>query len=141
MGIRERLREAMEAEVEVTPPEGEEPREPTAHELVYQIKADAVVEQFTNHPGRNSDGELQIGSPAGQVTFRQIETRVVDDVAVVDIWLGGPLDGEPDYRLINPPMLAEDPAGPVLIAGRRYREDPIAAIAEVLAHRGKGTGR
>lgn len=49
-------------------------------------------------------------------------------------------DGDPHYRIFNPPLLAEDPAGPVVVDGRRYRLDPVMAVAEVIARHRAGRG-
>lgn len=46
--------------------------------------------------------------------------------------------GDPHYRIFSPPLLAEDPAGPVAVDGRRYRLDPVTAVAEVIARHRAG---
>lgn len=53
---------------------------------------------------------------------------------------GGEVEGgDPHFRIFNPPTLVEDPAGPVHHNGRRYREDPLAALAEVIGMNGGAT--
>jgi hypothetical protein len=47
-----------------------------------------------------------------------------------------------NYRIVNPPTLVEDPAGDVIGGdGRRYRHDPLAAVAEVIGSLGGARGR
>lgn len=56
------------------------------------------------------------------------------DLEWVEVFLGGqPEGGDPHFRLFNPPTLAEDPAGDIERNGRRYREDPLLAVAQVVA--------
>lgn len=53
---------------------------------------------------------------------------------------GGEVEGgDPHFRIFNPPLLVEDPAGPVERNGKRYREDPLAALAEVIGMNGGAT--
>lgn len=63
--------------------------------------------------------------------------KVTSDGDHVDVWLtGAPPDGEPSYRIVNPPLLAEDLAAPT-----GYREDPMLALAQVLAANGGASRR
>jgi len=78
---------------------------------------------------RTRYGEVQIGT-----------VTVVTDAEGLDrieVWLrGATQSGDPHFRIYNPPLLAEDATGPVEVNGRRYREDPVTAVAEVIARHG-----
>lgn len=138
--IREQIAAVWESEVESGRADRRKPGEknPAAmaaqtirERRVCQIKADAVKQQFDDHPGKNGDGVLSVRTAQGEATIHRVEATTVDGVACVDVWTSNGLD--PNYRLINPPMLVEDPAGSVFLRGRRFREDPIGAVAEVIA--------
>lgn len=117
--------------------------------VVRQIKARIVAQRFADHPGKNTDGVLSIqpsGSDQtvaiGQVTYSQQD----DTVPYVDVYTAGPtVGGDPHFRIINPPTLVEDPNGDIVVTSkapngktvtRKYREDPVAAIAEAIAGQG-----
>lgn len=117
--------------------------------VVRQIKARIVAQQFADSPGKNTDGVLSIqpsGSDQtvaiGQVTYGQAD----DDVPYVDVYTAGPtVGGDPHFRIINPPTLVGDPNGDIEVTStprggktvtRRYREDPLGAIAEAIAGQG-----
>lgn len=82
-------------------------------------------------------GGVPVPTRAGTpVVIRRVEQSTVNGVTCLEVWVDTN-QGEPHYRFINPPLLVRDPAGPVERNGRRYREDPLAALAEVIArHRG-----
>lgn len=140
MSVREQIQEAWESEADghgklVHAVPGKKPSVVAAQAIrerrVCQIKADAVKRQFEKHPGRNRDGVLAINTSQGDAEIHRIEVTETDGVACVDVWLSN--GAEPEFRLVNPPILVEDPAGPVALRGRKYREDPVAAVAEVVA--------
>ena len=55
----------------------------------------------------------------------------------VEVYAGGVTEGgDPHYRIFNPPSLVPDPNGEVEAHGQRWREDPLAALAEVVAQHG-----
>lgn len=76
-----------------------------------------------------------------------------DCPAHIEVWVGDPVGNDPHYRIFNPPVLVEDPRGSIVkevsgrsgqLARRRYRVDPVAAVAEALALNGgarRGGGR
>lgn len=49
----------------------------------------------------------------------------------VEIWTS-PDGAQPDYRIFNPPTLVRDAQGTVDVGGTLHREDPLAAISEVI---------
>lgn len=67
----------------------------------------------------------------------------------VEVWLAGDAEGSyqetyerpPDYRIENPPTLVEHGAGDLEIRGRRFRADPLQALAEVIATLGGARGQ
>lgn len=92
---------------------------------------------------------LAVPTPRGTVHIDRAEV-VEDGVrSYVDVWLTGSTEnGERNYRIVNPPLLVPDPTGEHIGAdGQRYRYDPAAAVAQVIADFGgarsdkKGRGR
>lgn len=90
---------------------------------VARRRARAVAEAWTET--RDTAGRVFVGGvPMGHV--EEIDGGV-------EIWTGAKA-GAPDYRIFNPPTLVSDPAGDILSEthGKRYREDPLAAVAELI---------
>jgi len=55
----------------------------------------------------------------------------------VEVHMGGQVEGgDPHFRIENPPTLVSDPAGDIELATGRYRHDPLAALAELVAQYG-----
>jgi hypothetical protein len=70
----------------------------------------------------------------GGVTIVSVQLgRQSDGQSYVDVVADRPASGDPLFRIINPPLLVADPAGEIEHGGRRYREDPLGALAETLA--------
>lgn len=74
----------------------------------------------------------------GEVTLTGLTGRTDGEGnAWVEVYAQGDVEaGDPHFRIVNPPTLVEDPQGPVELDGRRYREDPLAALAEVIGRHG-----
>lgn len=78
---------------------------------------------------RTSYGEVEIASI--------VERTDAEGISYVEVYLRGQTEsGDPHFRIYNPPLLAEDPAGDIEVSGRKYREDPVQAIAEVVGRNG-----
>lgn len=76
-------------------------------------------------------------TPSGTVVLNDV--RVVSSPTggdVVEIHADSPENGDPEFRVINPPRFVPDPAGDVIIGGQPFREDPLAALAHVVAQHG-----
>lgn len=88
-----------------------------------------------------ADGAIYaVPTPQGEVHICEVTRQQDGPAAWVEVKLHGETQGgDPVFRIFNPPMLAEDPAGPIEINGRRYREDPIAAVAQVVGSLGGAT--
>lgn len=72
-----------------------------------------------------------------EVHLARITYHEDGDAAWVEAWAAGAAVGtDPHFRIYNPPTLVPDPAGPVTRDGRRFRNDPLAAVAEVVASLG-----
>jgi hypothetical protein len=70
----------------------------------------------------------------GQVRIGAAVSRVVGGTGCVEIWMEGqPPTDAPAFRIFNPPLLVADPKGDILCGGRTYRQDPVAAVAELIA--------
>lgn len=105
---------------------------------VRDIRAKAVKDAFDNHRGKNERGELTIRSrKGGEVTLTNVKYVEYDGVSCVEIW-GDDGAVSPSYRIFNPPTLVEDGLGDVEVRGKKYREDPLGALAEVLASNSAG---
>lgn len=72
----------------------------------------------------------------GTVRIDRLEVHADEGRSWVDVWADGAEGGDPHFRIVNPPLLVEDPGGPVVIGGRTFREDPLAAVAEAIASNG-----
>lgn len=110
-----------------------------------QAKAEVLTTEWDNFAGKNMEGSASFSTRQGVVTIGAMRHRPAEkatELDSVEVWLGSGSAGPPAWRLINPPTLVPDPAGNIIIAERttpshtihrRYREDPLAAVAEFLA--------
>lgn len=114
-----------------------------ALQAIARAKAKEVGSRWDSFLGKNMDGvaSFQTRSGAAQIGgIRHVEN--VDNLDSVEVWIG-PQVGPPAYRLINPPMMVPDATGSEIITEydpvrqknilRRFRVDPLQAIAEVIA--------
>lgn len=59
------------------------------------------------------------------------------EVPYVEIFLAGQSTTQaPAFRIFNPPTLVADPSGPEVVGGQRYRLDPMATLARIVADNG-----
>lgn len=73
----------------------------------------------------------------GTVHFRSIKEKKKGNVTWVEVRLEGETQGgDPNFRIVNPPALVPDPLGGIEINGQKFRHDPEAALAEVIADLG-----
>lgn len=69
-------------------------------------------------------------TPGGVVTITDMVYREdPSGVACIEVNTADGQGAPPHFRIFNPPILAPDPAGDIEIGGRRYREDPVRAVA------------
>jgi len=74
---------------------------------------------------------------AGTVHIASVDFGKEGEVEWVDLTLAGQTEGgDPSMRIYNPPTLVSDPLGDIEVRGKRYRRDPLAALAELAAHHG-----
>jgi len=100
----------------------------------------------------NKIGALQAQSTIDAFNDRLAEVAPDDNVCIndvkvysvtpishngVEIYLS-PNGDVPEYRIFNPPYLTRDPLGDVEVRGRKYREDPLAAMISIIKSHGKG---
>ncbi len=74
-----------------------------------------------------------------EVVLERVEFRTdeVSGVSYLDVSVGGdPEGGDPHFIVVNPPTLIQDPQGEHVAHGERWRVDPLAALAEVVASNG-----
>lgn len=110
-----------------------------------QAKAQVLTEKWDTHPGKNLEGLLSFTTPNGHVAIggiNRVPATTDTELDSVEVWVGGPAEGAPTWRIINPPTLVADPLGDINVVEtlpggktlvRKYREDPIQALAEFLA--------
>lgn len=106
-------------------------------------RASIVAESWANFGGRNRKGTASFNVKGTAIHVSNIEFCEEDgDIpSCVLIWTGGN-SVSPQYKLINPPILVEDPQGDVELQeetdkgdfkSTRYREDPIKAVIDSIA--------
>lgn len=77
---------------------------------------------------------VRVRTVHGDISIARIEDG---PDGTVNVFLDGETQsGEVHFRIVNPPTLALDPSGDIELHGQRYREDPLAAIAEAIAMHG-----
>lgn len=113
---------------------------------VREIKARLLERDFKDHPNRNPRGELTLRTSRGDVSIASVTFGDTDDVTYVDVLTTGVTENDdPHFRIINPPSMVDDPGGDVVVTKtmpdgrvvtRRFREDPLTAIAEAVASQG-----
>lgn len=89
-----------------------------------EYRAQEIVDQFDELQAADPESDIVAH---GGVNFRRVEYLTDGGVA---IWLG--LTVRPQRRIFNPPNLMLDPTGDILIGTRRFRLDPLGAIAQVI---------
>jgi hypothetical protein len=94
-------------------------------------------------------GQLSTRTIGGQVRIRTIRFVEADGTTPAHVEVTSTGGRFTRFRIFNPPTLVPDPAGPITkenrdllgrTSVRRYRYDPVAAIAAVIASEG-GAGR
>lgn len=98
--------------------------------------ADRVAAVLAAVPKIDPAVPLEVHVPSGTVAFTLIRGGSGDGQKWIEANVAGPAGGDPAFRVVNPPALVPDPAGEVEISGVRYRNDPLAALAEVIAGNG-----
>lgn len=103
--------------------------------------ASRVAEEWNAHQGKAMDGSYRTVVGGVDVLVRDIRYGEDENgVAWVDVWTGN--TSRPAFRIMNPPTLVQDSRGPIAIREEtpegtvrivRHREDPVEAIAEVVA--------
>lgn len=122
--------------------------QPTAAEAlqaVSRLKADEVATRWNEFTGKDMNGVATFHTPQGESRIGGIRHHSdPSGLDSVEVWVG-PQVGSPTYRLINPPLMVADPAGSEIVTEtqpggrilvRRFRVDPLHAIAAVIAARG-----
>lgn len=84
---------------------------------------------------------IDVDTPRGTVRVVAVGDRQDEGgQRYLEIMVDQPAGGDPHFRIFNPPLLVPDPAGETSMGPRRYRRDPLAAVAMVIASHG-GTRR
>jgi hypothetical protein len=100
-------------------------------------RAARMVAAWSKRGGKKG-GVFATRTRGGEVHLEDVSAREdANGQVCVDVTLAGTTEGgESHFVVYNPPLLATDPTGPIEINGRRFREDPLAALAEVVALNG-----
>jgi hypothetical protein len=77
-----------------------------------------------------------VATTAGDVTIAGLSVGTDDTCGWVDVQVDDGQSGESHFRVVNPPRYVEDPAGDIEINGKRFRDDPLAALAFTIAQNG-----
>lgn len=127
---------------------------PTPAEALQAIsreKAKEVEARWDAFSGKNLEGVASFQTRGGMAQIGHLRhVSNPDNLDYVEVWVG-PQQGPPAFRLINPPTLVPDPQGSEVLTEydpirqrnivRRFRVDPLQAIAEVIAsHNGSEQG-
>lgn len=114
---------------------------------VAAMRSAAVLHAWAGTPSAGAEPYA-----VGGVTIQELRPFADDagNVVGVEVFLAGgfdadgkarplPDDAEAHYRIVNPPTLVKDGSGPVEVGSRRFREDPLEAIAQAISsvHAGK----
>lgn len=105
----------------------DEGREAPTDGAVARVRA---VEQA--HEAASDGSPVTVVTPSGTVEIESLSA----DGGAVSVTVSGAVGGDPSFRIFNPPTLAPDPTGDREINGIRFREDPLAAVAMVIAENG-----
>lgn len=87
---------------------------------------DAIAGREGQTRHRTSKGDINLG----EIRFVPASDA---EAALIEVTVGRRQGGEPDYRIVNPPLYVADPDGTVDLDGVPHREDPVAALAELVA--------
>lgn len=112
---------------------------------ICRLKTEAVVKAWHEYGGRNMEGIATFQTRNGSAQIGAVvHSKDETGLDLVDVWTG-PQQGPPAFRIVNPPMLVQDPLGEVVLTEpdpyrdrtlvRRYRVDPLQCIAEVISSR------
>lgn len=103
--------------------------------------ASRVVQEWLEHQGKAMDGSYRTNIAGIDVVIRDIQFGEDEEGRTwVDVWTGN--SHRPAFRITNPPTLVRDSRGPIGIKEEapdgslrtvRHREDPVEAVAEVVA--------
>lgn len=85
---------------------------------------------------RAYEGPVTVSTPAGDVAIESL-TAIEDGArSRVEVTVSSPEGGDPNFVIVNPPTLVPDRNGAHVIHGKRYRDDPVAAVAHAIASHG-----
>lgn len=95
-------------------------------------RARAALRAWRERP--SGDQPYVWATPAGEVRIQALSVLELDGHEVLDVTVGDPTNGDPHFRVVNPPTVIREPDG-------SYREDPLAAVAQVIGEHGGAARR
>jgi hypothetical protein len=109
-------------------------QEPLNARDVAARRAARVIEAWAE-VGAGEGAPVTVSTPAGPVVITRLE--LAPDGQTVEVWVGDPENGDPHFRVVNPPTLVRGEHGALV-------ESPLAAVAQAIADQGgaqRRTGR
>ncbi len=99
-------------------------------EARYALRTRAVREaaERSGHGGNPVTATTSDGRHS--YAWDRIERVSTNEIRVYPV--GAPPGSDTYVSIVNPPILVRDRGGPILIHGERFREDPLAAIADIM---------
>lgn len=112
--------------------------------VIMGLRNQAVLDRLAAWRAIYGSGTVTMSTRVGEVVIQDVVGETLPDgTPCIRVLIQGHTEsGETDFRIINPPSLVADPNGDVIITDsrpgstmqpRKYREDSMAAIAEVVA--------
>lgn len=121
-----------------TPVEKPDRGEKRSRERAEKVR-DAFKERRKKKPRDEADVAITVATPDGDVDLVSVEYKTDPETGIgyVEVMVDSPTSQDPSYRIVNPPTYVEDPMGEVVLGdGKRYRDDPVAALAHTIAMNG-----
>ena len=97
-----------------------------------EVALDRVRAVGEAHEAVSDGSPVVVATAAGTVEIAALSA----DGEAVEVTVSGAAGGDPSFRIFNPPTLVADPTGDREVNGIRFRYDPLAAVASVIAANG-----
>lgn len=113
-----------------------DPQEPEAAQRGAE-RAQRTAEAWAEHIVGQEEPTYIGQSARGPVVLESVQVVTEQGITWLDARTRGETETQdPHFRIVNPPLLVEDPTGPIVINGRTFREDPLAALAQAIGEHG-----
>jgi hypothetical protein len=100
-------------------------------EARYALRTRAIVEAAHSVSGAGKNAVTATTSNGKHsYEWARVERAAPNEIRVYPV--GAPPGSDTYVSIVNPPILVRDPGGPIDIHGERFREDPLAALADIM---------